>query len=157
LATCEALEAEGFSVTYLPVSSAGLISIDELRAALRDDTILISVMHANNETGTIQPIEQIGEIVAEAREMGRKHLHLHTDAVQSAGKVPVDARSLGADLLSLSAHKIHGPKGIGALYIKKGTRLGKLLHGGHHERDRRPGTENVPGIVGFGVAAELAA
>jgi cysteine desulfurase len=156
LSTCEALESEGFSVTYLPVSPSGLVSIDDLREAIRDDTILISVMHANNETGTVQPIEQIGRIVAEAREAGHKHLHLHTDAVQSAGKIPVDVRGLGVDLLSLSAHKIHGPKGIGALYIKKGTRLAKLLHGGHHERDRRPGTENVPGIVGFGLAAELA-
>jgi cysteine desulfurase len=156
LSTCEALESEGFSVTFLPVSASGLVSIDELREAIRDDTILISVMHANNETGAVQPVEQIGRIVVQAREAGHKHLHLHTDAVQSAGKIPVDVRSLGVDLLSLSAHKIHGPKGIGALYIKKGTRLAKLLHGGHHERDRRPGTENVPGIVGFGLAAELA-
>jgi len=156
LATCEALEQAGFRVTYLPVSQGGTLNLDDVRAALTDETILISVMHANNETGAIQPVAEIAEVVCEARARGARHLHLHTDAVQSVGKMPVDVKQLGVDLLSLSAHKIHGPKGVGALFIKKGTRLQKLIYGGHHERDRRAGTENVPGIVGLGRAAELA-
>lgn len=156
LATCEALERIGFRVTYLPVTRGGLVNPDDVRAAISDDTILLSIMHANNETGTIQPISAISEIVREARERGLKHLRFHTDAVQSVGKVPVDVKQLGVDLLSMSAHKIHGPKGTGALYVKKGTRLAKLIYGGHHERDRRAGTENVPAIAGFGRAAELA-
>ena len=156
LSTCEALEKAGFRVTYLPVSRKGLVHISDVRDAISEDTTLISVMLANNETGTIQPIEEIAEIVAEARATGRRRLYLHTDAVQAVGKIPVDVERSGADLLSLSAHKIHGPKGVGALFVRKGTRLSKLLHGGHHERDRRAGTENVPGIVGFGRAAETA-
>jgi cysteine desulfurase len=156
LATCEALESAGFQVTYLPVSSQGRVNVEDVREAIGDETILISIMHANNETGTIQPIKEIASLVSEARASGHSHLYFHTDAVQSMGKVPIDVKLLGVDLLSLSAHKIHGPKGTGALYIRKGTRLAKLLHGGHHERDRRGGTENVPGIVGLGRAAELA-
>jgi cysteine desulfurase len=156
LATCQALEQSGAQVTYLPVSENGIVSVDDVRAAITDRTVLISVMHANNETGAIQPIEAIAEIVRERREQGHKHLYLHTDAVQSVGKIPVDVKRLGVDLLSLSAHKIHGPKGVGALFIKKGVRVAKQMTGGHHERDRRAGTENVPGIVGLGRAAELA-
>ena len=156
LATCEALEQQGFCITYLPVTRAGIIDLADLRDAITDETILISVMHANNETGTIQPIEEISAIIRERREQGQKHLYLHTDAVQSVGKIPVDVKQLGVDLLSLSGHKLHAPKGVGALFLKKGTRLNKLFYGGHHERDRRPGTENVPGIVALGKAAELA-
>lgn len=156
LSTCEALEKTGFRVTYLPVSRDGLVNVSDMRDAISEDTTLISVMLANNETGTIQPIEEIAKIVAEARATGLRHLYLHTDAVQAVGKIPVDVERSGADLLSLSAHKIHGPKGVGALFVRKGTRLSKLLHGGHHERDRRAGTENVPGIVGLGRAAETA-
>lgn len=156
LATCEALESEGSRVTYLPVTQAGLVSMDDLRQAIDDETVLVSIMLANNETGTIQPVEAIAGIVNEARARGLNHIRLHTDAVQAVGKIPVDVEQLGVDLLSMSAHKFHGPKGIGAVYVRKGTRLAKLLYGGHHERDRRAGTENVAGIVGLGKAAELA-
>jgi cysteine desulfurase len=156
LATCEALERSDYQITYLPVSSRGLINIEDVRNAISDETILVSVMLANNETGTVQPIGEIADAVKEARARGFEHLHLHIDAVQAVGKIPVDVKKLRVDLLSLSAHKIHGPKGVGVLYVRKGTRLSKLLYGGHHERDRRAGTENVPGIVGLGKAAELA-
>jgi cysteine desulfurase len=150
LSTAKALEKRGVSVTYVRVGASGVIDPADVAAALRPETVLISVMHANNELGTIQPLEEIGRIARE------RDIYFHTDAVQSAGKIPVDVEKLGVDLLALSAHKLNGPKGVGALYVRKGTILRTLLHGGHHERDRRPGTENVAGIVGLGAAAEMA-
>ena len=150
LNAAQALEQQGIEVTYVSVGSDGVVDPQDIRRALRPETILISVMHANNELGTIQPIEKIGRIAAEA------DVYFHCDAVQSAGKMPLDVESLGVNLLSISAHKIYGPKGVGALYVRTGTSIEPQFHGGHHERDRRPGTENVPGIVGFGKAAELA-
>lgn len=150
LNAAQALEKEGIDVRYVSVGSGGVVDPQDIRRELRPETILISVMHANNELGTIQRIEEIGRIAAEA------DVYFHCDAVQSAGKMPLDVNRLGVDLLSVSAHKIYGPKGIGALYVRTGTPLAPQFHGGHHERDLRPGTENVPGIVGFGKAAELA-
>ena len=150
LHTCQYLEKHGFEVTYLPVDRYGRIYTDALRAAIRETTILISIMHANNETGTVQPIAEVAEIAAE------HSIPLHTDAVQSVGKLPVDVQELGISLLSLSGHKLYGPKGIGVLYIRRGTRLENLMHGGSHERNRRAGSENVPAIVGLGAAAQIA-
>jgi len=150
LETCKKLEKEGFAVTYLPVTGEGLVDNAALEAAIRPDTILISVMHANNEVGTIQPLEEIGKLAAE------KDIYLHTDAVQSVGKIPTDVNALGVDSLSLSAHKLYGPKGVGALYIRKGTKLESIVQGGGHERGLRSGTENVAGIVGLARAADLA-
>ncbi len=150
LHACQKLAATGAEVTFVPPDSNGIVDPQKIRAALRPSTILITVMHANNELGTIQPIAEIAEIVREAK------ILFHTDAVQSTGKIPIDVKALGVDLLSLSAHKIYGPKGVGALYVKSGTRIEPQFYGGHHERDLRPGTENVAGIVGFGRAAELA-
>lgn len=150
LDTCRHVEKEGVDVTRVRVGSDGVVSPDDIRAALRPETVLISVMYANNEIGTVQPIREIATI---AREAG---VTMHCDGVQATGKIPVDVRDLGVDLYSLSAHKIYGPKGSGALYVRKGTRCRQILYGGHHERDRRPGTENVAGLVGLGEAAEMA-
>jgi len=153
LNTCQSLAARGVTVAYLAANRDEQIDPQHLRDLLREipDTSLVSVMHANNELGTVQPLEEIGHIASEA------DVYFHTDAVQSAGKLPIDVNALQVDLLSLSAHKIYGPKGVGALYIRSGTPLRQFLFGGHHQRGFRPGTENVAGIVGFGKAAELAA
>ncbi len=151
LVTLRALARRGWNVTLLPVDTTGILNPESLKQAMTSDTAIVSVMHANNEIGTIQPIAECATIA---------HAHgalMHTDAVQSIGKIPVDVRALGVDLLSLSAHKFNGPKGVGALWIKRGARVTSILTGGKHERSRRAGTENVPGIAGFGVAATLAA
>lgn len=150
LETCRKLEKDGFEVTYLPVTRDGFVDLAALESAIRKDTILISIMHANNEIGTIQPLEEIGRLAAE------KDIYFHTDAVQSVGKIPTDVNALGVDLLSLSAHKLYGPKGVGALYIRRGTRLSSIIQGGGHERGLRSGTENVSGVVGLARAADLA-
>jgi len=150
LNTCQELEKQEVAVTYLPVSGEGLIDLEALRKAIRPETALITVMHANNEIGVVQRLAEIGEIAAE------HDIYFHTDAVQSVGKIAVDVKACQVDLLSLSGHKICAAKGVGALYIKSGTRLQQLLFGGHHQRGFRPGTENVAGIVGLGKAAELA-
>lgn len=155
LASCANLEKQGWRVSYLPVYQEGVVRIEDIRDAITDETVLITVMQANNELGTIQPIKEIAALVKARREAGQRHLYLHTDAVQSVGKIPVDVKELGVDLLTLTAHKIHGPKGIGVLYVRKGVRLASQMHGGHHERDRRAGTESVPLIVGIGKASEL--
>ena len=153
---CEALEKRGWEVTRLPVYGEGIVRLEDVRAALRPDTVLISVMLANNEIGTIQPIEEIGKILREERARGHRHLWFHTDAVQAAGRIPLNVEGLGCDLLSLSAHKLHAPKGTGALYVRRGVRLITQNVGGHQERERRAGTEGVSGIVAFGEAAKLA-
>ncbi|HEY6944475.1 MAG TPA: cysteine desulfurase NifS [Candidatus Acidoferrum sp.] len=150
LNACQALEKQGVDVTYLSVDQDGQIDLEDLRRALRPQTALITVMHANNELGTVQPLEEIGRIAKEA------DVYFHTDAVQSAGKIAIDVNQFRLDLLSLSGHKLYAPKGTGALFMRGGTRLKQLLYGGHHQRGVRPGTENVAGIVGFGKAAEIA-
>ncbi len=150
LHTCKDLEKQGYELTWLPVSPDGLVDPEDLRKAIRPDTILITIMHANNEIGTIQPLEEIGQIAEDA------DVYFHSDGVQSTGKIPVDVRKLKVDLYSMSSHKIHGPKGVGALFVRKGTILKPTMTGGGHERNRRSGTENVAGIVGFGEAARLA-
>jgi cysteine desulfurase len=147
---CKALAKQGVDTTILPVDRDGLVNPEDVRRAIRRDTVLITIMLANNETGTIEPIEEIAKIADE------KGIVFHTDAVQAAGKIPVDVEKLGVDLLSISAHKFCGPKGAGALYIRKGTQIAPLIYGGHSERDRRPGTEDVAAIAGMGKAAELA-
>ncbi|AVK50159.1 MULTISPECIES: cysteine desulfurase NifS [Clostridium] len=150
LHTCEYLEKNGFDVTYLDVDEEGFINLDDLRNAITDKTILVSIMFANNEIGTIQPIKEIGEICRE------KKVFFHTDAVQAVGNVPVDVKEMNIDMLSLAGHKIYGPKGIGVLYIKKGIKIDNLIHGGAQEKNRRAGTENIASIVGLGKALELA-
>ena len=150
LLTCKHLEENGCEVTYVPVDGRGLVDPDDVRRALRSNTKLISIMMANNETGVLQPVEEIGKIAAEA------DVYFHTDAVQAAGKVPIDVKRIACDALSISGHKMHAPQGVGALYVRRGTHLQPLFFGGRHERSRRAGTENVPGIVGLGKAAELA-
>ncbi|PLX76697.1 MAG: cysteine desulfurase NifS, partial [Desulfuromonas sp.] len=150
LEVCQYLEKSGYQVTYLPVDQDGMLDLEQLEQAITDQTILISVMWANNETGNIYPIEEIGRIA-------RKHkVRFHTDAVQAIGKVPVDVQKANVDLLVLSGHKIGAPKGVGAIYIRRGTRMTQLLHGGHQERNRRAGTHNVAGIVALGRACEMA-
>jgi cysteine desulfurase len=150
LNACKHLEAAGCSVTFVPVDGRGVADPDDIRRALRPNTKLVTVMMANNETGVLQPVEEISKVAAEA------DIYFHTDGVQAAGKVPIDAGHIGCDLLSISGHKMHAPQGVGALYVRKGTLLQPMLYGGSHERSRRAGTENVPGIVGLGKAAELA-
>ena len=151
LHTAEFLQNRGLAVTYLPVDSTGMVDPADVRAAITKSTILVSIMHANNEIGTVQPIEEIGAICKE------REVLLHTDAVQTVGHLPINVREMNVDLLSLSAHKFYGPKGVGALFVRKGVRIAPLIHGGGHERGRRSSTENVPGIVGLGEAARLAA
>ena len=150
LNTCKRLEEMGCAVTYLPVDGRALVDPDDARRALRPETKLISLILANNETGVLQPVAEIGKIAAEA------DVYFHTDAVQAAGKIPLDVKQLGCDLLTISGHKIHAPQGTGALFVRKGTLLQPLFYGGRHERSRRAGTENLPGIVGLGKAAEIA-
>jgi cysteine desulfurase len=150
LHACQHLEEIGCEVTYVPVDGRGQIDPEDVRRALRSNTKLISIMLANNETGVLQPVEEIGKIATEA------DVYFHTDAVQAAGKVPIDAKRIGCDALTISGHKMHAPQGVGALYVRKGAHLQPLFYGGRHERSRRAGTENVPGIVGLGKAAELA-
>lgn len=153
----ESLEKHGWVVSRLPVYDDGIIRLEDVRAALRPDTVLISVMMANNEIGTIQPIRELGELIRAERKRGHPYLCFHTDAVQAAGRISIDVESLGCDLLSLSAHKIYAPKGAGALYLRRRVRLAPQQVGGHQERERRAGTESIPNIVAFGTAAELAA
>ena len=151
LKTVRDLEKDGFGITYVPVDSRGVVDPGDVKKNITSQTILISIMHANNETGAVQPIEEIGAIARE------KNIVFHTDAIQAAGKIPVDVNRINADLLSVSAHKIYGPKGVGALYIRKGTPVSPVLTGGHHEYGLRAGTENIAGIVGFAEALTLAA
>ena len=150
LNSCKHLESLGCGVTYVPVDGRGVVDPDDVRRAIRPATKLITIMMANNETGVLQSVQEIAKVAAEA------DVYFHTDAVQAAGKVPISVREIGCDLLSISAHKMHGPQGVGALYARKGTKLRPMLYGGSHERSRRAGTENVPGIVGLGKAAEIA-
>lgn len=152
---CEDLEKNGYSITYLPVYENGIVDIEDIKAAIKEETVLISIMAANNEIGTIQPVAEIGKLVNDLRQSGKK-IWFHTDAVQAAGKIKVDVEEIGCDLLSISAHKIYAPKGVGALFVRRGIRLHAQNIGGHQERERRGGTESVPHIVAFGKACELA-
>jgi cysteine desulfurase len=156
LESCRQVEREGIEVTYLPVDGCGLIDLDEMRGALRSHTVLLSVMHANNEVGTIQPIQEIAAVVRERRAAGQQ-IYFHSDGVQALGKIEGDVQRLGVDLYAVSAHKIFGPKGIGGLFVRKSTPLRSIQYGGRHERERRPGTENVPGAMAFARAVELCA
>ncbi len=167
LMACKFVESQGFDVTYLPVDRYGMIDLIELKKAIRDNTILVSIMHANNEVGTIQPIKEISEIIRRAnanrllsgetqKPEDPNRIYFHTDAIQAFGKIPIDVEELGVDLLSISSHKIYGPKGTGALYIRKSTPICTCMHGGHQERDMRAGTVNVAGAVGFAKAADIA-
>lgn len=153
---CAELEKRGWEVTRLPVYENGIVRVEDLLASLRPDTVLITIMLANNEIGTLQPTREIGSIVRERRATGQKHLSFHTDAVQATGRLPLNVDELGCDLLTMSGHKLYAPKGVGALYVRRGVRLHGQNVGGHQERERRAGTENVPGIVAFGEAAQLA-
>src|ERR671912_1559843 len=153
---CDALEERGWEVTRLPAYEGGVVRVEDVRAAIRPDTVLVTLMLANNEIGTVQPVAEIGALVRELRAAGHKHLWLHTDAVQSLGRMGVDVETLGCDLLSMSAHKLHAPKGVGALYVRRSVRLAAQNIGGHQERERRGGTEAVSLIVAFGEAARLA-
>jgi cysteine desulfurase len=153
---CAALEQQGWEVTRLPVYTNGVVRVEDVREALRPNTVLVTIMLANNEIGTVQPVAEIGALIRETRAAGQKHLFLHTDAVQAAGRMTVNVEELGCDLLTMSAHKVYAPKGVGALYVRRGVRLIGQNIGGHQERERRAGTENVPGIVAFGEAAKLA-
>ncbi|HKP68492.1 MAG TPA: cysteine desulfurase family protein [Pyrinomonadaceae bacterium] len=153
--TCEDLEKYGYQVTYVPVAENGVVRADDIREAIRDNTAIVSMMTANNEIGTLQPVEEVGRYVRELRADGRK-IWFHTDAVQAAGKISVDVEAIGCDLLSMSAHKIYAPKGVGALYVRRGVRLHSQNIGGRQERSIRGGTESVPNIVAFGAACELA-
>ncbi|MFH1715148.1 MAG: cysteine desulfurase NifS [Elusimicrobiota bacterium] len=153
------LERKGFEAGYISVDNKGVVDLGELKNSIRQNTVLVSVMYANNEVGTIEPVEKIGALIKEVNELrksgGQKKIYFHTDAVQVLGKIPIDVNLLNVDLLSMSAHKIYGPKGIGALYIRKGTKIEPMFHGGHHERAKRAGTENVAGIAGFAAALKL--
>jgi cysteine desulfurase len=153
---CDALEKKGWEITRLPVYEDGIVRVEDVRASIRPDTVLITVMLANNEIGTIQPVEEIGALVHEERARGNRHLWFHTDAVQAAGRMPLDVETLACDMLSLSAHKLYAPKGVGTLFVRRGVRLVTQNVGGHQERERRAGTESVAGIVAFGAAARLA-
>lgn len=150
LETAKFLSEHGYAATFVEVDSKGLVDPDDVRKAIRPETVLVSVMHANNEVGTIEPVSEVAAVCREA------HVYLHTDAVQTVGNIPVDVEELGVDLLSISAHKLYGPKGVGAIYIRRGTRIARFIHGGEQERGMRAGTENIAGIVGLGAAADAA-
>jgi len=156
LYTCQYLEKKGYKVDYLSTDSAGKVNLQEIKNIITDETVIISIMHANNEIGTIEPIAEIGQMLREINKTRKNPVLFHTDAVQTAGKIKLDVQKLGVDLLSVSAHKFYGPKGVGALYVKKGTKIEPLFQGGHHENNLKPGTENIAGIVGMTKALELA-